>query len=93
MINSILSGVFRKVVRWLARCAARYFFGWIAGIYHIFILQALDQWLQGYANRISVGINLFPFTGVSVILITLLTIGFQAIKAAIANPVKSLTSE
>ena len=54
---------------------------------------AMDQWLQGYAYRISVGINVFLITGVSVILITLLTIGFQAIKAAIANPVKSLTSE
>ncbi len=54
---------------------------------------AMDQWLQGYAYRISVGINVFLITGVFVILITLFIISFQAIKAAIANPVKSLSSE
>ncbi len=53
----------------------------------------MDRWLQGYAYRISVGFNVFLITGVFVILITLLTISFHAIKAAIANPVKSLSSE
>jgi putative ABC transport system permease protein len=54
---------------------------------------ALNQWLQGFAYRVSIGGTIFLVAGVSVILITLATISFQAIKAAVANPVKSLRSE
>jgi putative ABC transport system permease protein len=51
------------------------------------------QWLQGFAYRISIGPGVFAIAGISIILITLLTVSFQAIKAAMANPVKSLRSE
>ncbi len=53
----------------------------------------MDNWLQGFAYRISVTPFVFVIAGASIILITLFTIGFQSIKAAIANPVTSLRSE
>jgi putative ABC transport system permease protein len=52
-----------------------------------------SQWLSSFAYRIDLGSGIFVVTGVSIILITLLTISFQAIKAALSNPVKSLTAE
>jgi putative ABC transport system permease protein len=53
----------------------------------------MNQWLQGFAYRIDIGAGVFLLAAVTVMLITLLTIGFQAIRAALANPVKSLRSE
>ncbi|MEP7373260.1 MAG: ABC transporter permease [Chitinophagaceae bacterium] len=54
---------------------------------------AANQWLQSFAYRIKIDAGIFLITAASVILITLLTISFQTIKAAIANPVKSLRTE
>jgi putative ABC transport system permease protein len=54
---------------------------------------AMNQWLQSFAYRINISAGIFIIAGASIILITLLTISFQAIKAAVANPVKSLRSE
>ncbi len=53
----------------------------------------LHNWLQKYPYRVSIGIEVFIASGIAAIIITLLTISFQAIKAALANPVKSLRSE
>ncbi|WP_114938002.1 ABC transporter permease [Mucilaginibacter endophyticus] len=53
----------------------------------------LQGWLQKYDYRITVGPGVFIISAVAAIAITLVTISFQAIKAAIANPVKSLRSE
>jgi putative ABC transport system permease protein len=53
----------------------------------------MTQWLQGFAYRTNIGIEVFVITGASVVLITLLTISVQAIRAALANPVKSLKAE
>lgn len=50
-------------------------------------------WLQNYVYRISIGWYLFAIGGLAAILIALATISFQAIKAARANPVKSLRTE
>ncbi len=54
---------------------------------------AMNQWLQSFAYRTPLGAGVFIAAGLSVILITILTISYQAIKAAVANPVKSLRSE
>ena len=54
---------------------------------------AANQWLQSFAYRINITPFVFVISGVSVIVITLITISFQSIKAAVANPVKSLRSE
>lgn len=53
----------------------------------------LQGWLQKYDYRITVGPGVFIISALAAIVITLVTISFQAIKAAIANPVKSLRSE
>ncbi len=54
---------------------------------------ASNKWLQGFAYRIHVQPWVFIASGIAIILITLATVSFQAIKAAIANPVKSLRTE
>ena len=51
------------------------------------------NWLQGYAFRINIHWSYFLIPFVSILLIALLTVSFQSIKAAIANPVKSLRTE
>lgn len=53
----------------------------------------MDNWLQSFAYRISINWWVFAFAGLAAIFIALLTVSFQAIKAAIANPVKSLRTE
>ncbi|MDP9076701.1 MAG: ABC transporter permease [Bacteroidota bacterium] len=53
----------------------------------------LHNWLQKYPYRVSIGVGVFIASGMAAIVITLVTISFQAIKAALANPVKSLRSE
>ncbi|HKO80984.1 MAG TPA: ABC transporter permease [Chitinophagaceae bacterium] len=54
---------------------------------------AMHEWLQGYSYRINIQWWVFGFSGLMAVLIALLTVSFQAIKAAIANPVKSLRTE
>jgi len=54
---------------------------------------AAQQWLQNFAYRIEVSPAIFVLTSFAIIVITILTISFQAIKASIANPVKSLKTE
>ena len=50
----------------------------------------MNQWLESFAYRATLGAGVFVVAGVSIFVITVLTIGAQAIKAALANPVKSL---
>lgn len=54
---------------------------------------ASGYWLQNFAYRIQIHWWIFALAGVSAIVIALLTVGIQAVKAAMANPVKSLRSE
>jgi putative ABC transport system permease protein len=53
----------------------------------------LSKWLQDFAYRIEISWWIFIAAGICAILIALATVSFQAIKAAIANPIKSLRSE
>ena len=53
----------------------------------------MHNWLQDFAYRINIQMWVFAIAGVLAILIALLTIGIQALKAAVANPVKSLRTE
>jgi ABC-type antimicrobial peptide transport system permease subunit len=53
----------------------------------------LHKWLQNYEYRTEISWWIFIAAGAGAMLITLLTISFQAIKAAVANPVKSLRTE
>ncbi|MGN6641122.1 MAG: ABC transporter permease [Mucilaginibacter sp.] len=54
---------------------------------------AMNKWLQAFAYKVSVSWWMFAIAGIMSITIALLTVSFQAIKAALANPVKSLRSE
>ncbi len=53
----------------------------------------LQNWLLKYDYRIGIGPVVFILSALLAIIITIITISFQAIKAAVANPVKSLRSE
>jgi ABC-type antimicrobial peptide transport system permease subunit len=53
----------------------------------------MNNWLQNYQYRIELSFWIFALAAFSAILITIITVSFQAIKAALSNPVKSLRSE
>lgn len=54
---------------------------------------AMDSWLQNFAYRTTVSWWVFLLAGIAALAIALITVSFQAIKAAIANPVETLRSE
>ena len=54
---------------------------------------AMNKWLQDFAYRIQIQWWMFALAGAAALTIALLTVGFHALKAARANPVKSLRSE
>jgi putative ABC transport system permease protein len=54
---------------------------------------AMHKWLQRFAYRIDLGIGIFILSGVAALCIALLTVSYQSIKAALANPVDSLRYE
>jgi putative ABC transport system permease protein len=53
----------------------------------------MQRWLQDFAYRIHIALWMFVVAGLLAVLIALVTVSYQAIKAAIANPVKSLRTE
>ncbi len=54
---------------------------------------AMDSWLDSFAFKIDLGVWVFVFAGLITLVIALLTVSYQAIAAAIVNPVRSLKSE
>jgi putative ABC transport system permease protein len=54
---------------------------------------AMSNWLQDFAYRTNIAWWIFPLAGIIAAIVALVTICFQAIKAAVANPVKSLRNE
>ena len=54
---------------------------------------SMNEWLKSYTNKITIGFDVFALAVASAVVITLITVSFQAIKAAVANPVKSLRTE
>ncbi len=55
--------------------------------------MAMNRWLQDFAYRISIGWHVFLMAGAAAILIAFCTVSFQSVRAAFANPVKSLRNE
>jgi ABC-type antimicrobial peptide transport system permease subunit len=53
----------------------------------------MNNWIQDYSYRTEISWWIFAVTGIGALLIALLTVSFQSIKAAIVNPVRSLRSE
>jgi putative ABC transport system permease protein len=54
---------------------------------------SMNRWLAGYAYRITIGWSVFLLAGILAVVIAVLTVSFQAVKAALANPVENLRSE
>jgi len=54
---------------------------------------AVKTWLQEYAYRVEINWLVFMMAGVAAMAIAVITVSFQAVKAAMANPVKSLRTE
>ena len=54
---------------------------------------AMNHWLQNFAYRVQIHWWVFGLAGSAAVIVALLTVGIQALKAAMANPVKSLRSE
>ena len=53
----------------------------------------MDKWLQNFAYRIEISPWVFIIAGTIAIVISLITVSYQSIKAAVANPVNSLKYE
>lgn len=53
----------------------------------------MEQWLAGFAYRTPIGMDVFLIAGVSTILITVMIVSYQAVKASLTDPVKSLKAE
>lgn len=53
----------------------------------------IQKWLESYSYKTEVGVLVYLLVGVIALMIALLTMSFQAIKAAIANPIKALRNE
>jgi putative ABC transport system permease protein len=53
----------------------------------------MTKWIDNFAYRTNIGWWMFPLVGVIVLLIALISVSFQAIKAALANPVKNLRTQ
>jgi len=80
-ITTLLSKDFLLLV--LISCLVAFPFAW----------WMMHSWLQDYKYRIEISWWIFLIAGIVAILIALITVSFQAVKAAVANPVKSLRSE
>ncbi|MBV9987442.1 MAG: ABC transporter permease [Chitinophagaceae bacterium] len=58
-----------------------------------FIWWMMNKWLQDYAYRIQIGWWIFAIAGAGAFLLAVITVSFQAVRAATSNPVKSLRTE
>lgn len=54
---------------------------------------AMNAWLDGFAYRVSIGADVFIVAGVFMIILALVTVSYQSLRAALTNPVKSLKAE
>jgi len=57
------------------------------------VWYGMNKWLEDFAYRVNIGWWVFAVAGITALLVAILTVSFQAIKAAVANPVKSLRTE
>lgn len=80
-VTTMLSAAFLKLV--LIACVIAFPLSYLV----------MHKWLQDFAYRVSINGWMFLTAGCIAVLIALVTVGFQSIKAALANPVKSLKNE
>ncbi len=91
-IRKIFGANFHSIIVLLAReyvkcIAVASVIAWPIGYF------VMDRWLQNFAYRTSVGIEIFILSGLVAFVFTLITVSYQALKAALANPVESLRYE
>ena len=91
-IRKVLGAVFFDIISLLSKDFVRLIFLSIC-IASPIAWWAMNKWLQGYAYRIDIAWWMFVLVGLISLLIALATVSFQAIKSAIANPIKSLRVE
>ncbi len=53
----------------------------------------MHQWLEGFAYRVNIGVMVFIGAGLSLLVLTLFTVGYQSLRAALTNPVAALKAE
>jgi len=80
-VTTMLSAAFLKLV--LIACVIAFPLSYLV----------MHKWLQDFAYRVSINGWMFLIAGCIAVLIALITVGFQSIKAALANPVNSLKNE
>lgn len=72
-------------------------FGWLVLVANAIawpiVYLAARAWLEGFAYRTELGVGIFVLSGVGALVVTLATVGAQAVRAAAANPVKALRYE
>jgi ABC-type antimicrobial peptide transport system permease subunit len=54
---------------------------------------AMNKWLEGYNYKVNIGWTVFALAGTVSVLIALMSVSYQSIRAAMTNPVKNLRSE
>jgi putative ABC transport system permease protein len=91
-IRKVLGADIRSIIGLLAReyvkcVAVAVVIAWPIGYF------VMSRWLQNFAYRISIGIEVFILSGLLAFVFALLTVSYQSIKAAVANPADSLRYE
>ncbi|MFZ1714057.1 MAG: ABC transporter permease, partial [Saprospiraceae bacterium] len=54
---------------------------------------AMNKWLEGFVYKVEIGPYIFVISFALILVITMVTVGYQAVKAAIANPIQALRTE
>jgi putative ABC transport system permease protein len=83
-VTGIISMLSIDFAKWVILANA---FAWPTSYYF------MNKWLQDYAYRIEIGFGVFALSGAIALVIALITVSYQAVKAATANPVDSLRYE
>jgi len=91
-IRKVLGASLPEIIRLLSK----EFFTWVI-IANVFAwplaFYFLNKWMQNFAFRVPIGIGIYVLSGVLALVIAMLTVFYQSIKAATANPVDSLRYE
>ena len=91
-IRKVLGATVTNVVAMLSKDFLK-LVGIAAVIAFPIVWYIMNKWLQDFTYRININWQVFVVGGLAAVIIALLTVSFQAIKAAVSNPVKSLRTE
>ena len=91
-IRKVLGASVQNIVTMLSKNFLRYVFVAVLIAWPL-AWFSINRWLQDYAYRVNISWWIFLLAGLLAVFIALITISFQAIKAAVANPAKSLRTE